>query len=131
MKNKKIISLIILTFLSFILFSYSKGRMKEEWKRDHIVGVKIYEYEKSLPKLFEEWRSLGINTAFVSVSLYSKKEFRELTKMNDISTFIIVPIFYNPEELQKRPDLFAITDGGEKAIEEWVSFVCPKGGLYP
>lgn len=96
MKNKKIISLIILTFLSFILFSYSNGRMKEELKRDHIVGVKIYEYQKLLPKLFEEWRSLGINTAFVSVSLYSKKEFRELAKRNDISTFIIVPIFYNP-----------------------------------
>lgn len=125
MKNKKIISLIILTFLSFILFSYSNGRMKEEWKRDNIVGVKIYEHEKSLPKLFEEWCSLGINTAFVSVSLYSNKEFRELAKRNDISIFIIIPIFYNPEELQKRPDLFAITDKGEKAIEEWVSFVCP------
>ncbi len=130
MKNKKTISWMILTFLFFILFSCSNEEINKEGKKDKIVGVKIYDYEKSFPKLFEEWHSLGINTAFVSVSLYSKKEFRELAKKNEISTFIIVPIFYNPEELQKRPDLFAITSAGEKANEEWVSFVCPSREDY-
>lgn len=129
-KSNKIISWTVLIPLFFILFGCSNEKINEKGERDQIVGVKIYDYEKSFPKLFEEWRSLGINTAFVSVSLYSKKEFRELAKKNDISTFIIVPIFYNPEELQERPDLFAITDAGEKAIEEWVNFVCPSREDY-
>ncbi|MDH4258297.1 MAG: hypothetical protein OEV50_05735, partial [Candidatus Aminicenantes bacterium] len=76
------------------------------------------------------WRSLGINSAFVSVSLYSQKDFKELAGQNGISTFLIVPIFYNPEELQKKPDLYAVTDKGEEAREEWVSFVCPSRGDY-
>jgi len=90
-----------------------------------MVGVKIYDYGGSFPNLFEEWRSLGINTAFVSASLESNQEFRSLAKKNNIPTFIIVPIFYNAEELEKRPDLFAITNEGEKASEDWVKFVCP------
>lgn len=124
-KNKNMISWIALTFLSFMLFSCSKEKLNEQRKNDQIIGVKIYDHETSLPGLFKEWSSLGINTAFVSVSLGSNKVFMELTKKNNISTFIIVPIFYNPEELQKRPNLFSITNTGEIANEEWVSFVCP------
>lgn len=129
-KSKNMISWIALTFLSFMLFSCSKEKVNEQRKIDKIIGVKIYDYEISLPGLFEEWRSLGINAAFVSISLGSNKVFIELAKRNNISTFIIVPIFYNPEELQKKPDLFAITDSGDKAKEEWVCFVCPSREDY-
>ncbi len=129
-KSKKIISWISLTFLFFILFSCSKERVNNERKKEQIIGVKIYARETSFPGLFKEWRSLGINTAFVSISLGSNKEFMELASRSDISTFIIVPVFYNPEVLQKRPNLFAITNTGEKANEEWVSFVCPSREGY-
>lgn len=125
MNSNKIILWIIFSFLFLMLMSCSSERINDKGKEDQIVGVKIYEFEKSFPELFEEWRSLGINTAFVSVALGSQKEFRELANRNDISIFLILPIFYNPDELQKRPDLFAITDSGEKANEDWVSFVCP------
>lgn len=124
-RNKNMISWIALTFLSFLLFSCSKEIMNEQLKKDQIIGVKIYAHETSLPGLLKEWRSLGINTAFVSISLGSNKVFMESARGNNISTFIIVPIFYNPEELQKKPNLFAITNTGEIANEEWVSFVCP------
>ncbi len=125
MKCSKLISLIVTIFLSLILLSCSKDSSKTNLKKDQIIGVKIYEHEGSLPELFDEWRSLGINTAFVSASLDSNNEFRRLAKQYDIVTFIILPIFYNPDALQKRPDLFAITDKGKTASEEWVGFVCP------
>jgi len=125
MNNKKIILWMIFSLFSLILMSCTSERINEKDKKDQIVGVKIYEFEKSFQELFDEWRALGINTAFVSVSLGTQKEFRELANSNDISIFLILPIFYNPEELQKRPDLFAITDSGKKANEDWVSFICP------
>jgi uncharacterized lipoprotein YddW (UPF0748 family) len=90
-----------------------------------LVGVKIYEPNGDFGKLFLEWRRLGINTAFVSPALASNPEFRERALKNGIATFIIVPIFFDAEELEKRPDLYALTAQGEKAIDDWVKFICP------
>ncbi len=125
MKTKGILSLIVITFLCTGLF-FGTGKRDESKKKDElIIGVKIYEFEGTLENLFEEWRSLGINTAFVSKSLLSNQKFRDLAKKNSITTFVILPIFYNPEALKRDPDLYAITDKGEIAKEEWVEFVCP------
>lgn len=125
MKQKKKNRGIAVIFSLFILFGLSQGKADEAAKNNLMVGIKIYDYAGSFPNLFEEWRSLGINTAFVSAALESNLEFRSLAKKNNIPTFIIVSIFYNAEELEKRPDLFAITNKGEKASEDWVKFVCP------
>jgi len=125
MKSRGNISWIVIIFLALILNGCSRNRSEISVKKDQIIGVKIYEHKGSFPELFEEWNSLGINTAFVSASLDSNSEFRKLAKKHNITTFIILPIFYNHEELQKRPNLFAITDEGKKANDEWVSFVCP------
>ena len=131
MRNKnKCIGVIILFVLNLILFGllgYCKKERAVEDKtdEDRIIGVKIYEYEGNLPVLFEEWRSMGINTAFVSESLASRSEFRSLAKEKGIAIFIIFPVFYDPESLEGVPDLYAITDQGEQAKEEWVTFVCP------
>lgn len=92
---------------------------------ERIIGIKIYDYEKGFPELFANWRPLGINAAFVSVSLASQQAFRDLAKKNDIKTFIIVPIFYNPEVLKTNPALYAITGNGLNAHQDWVSFICP------
>ena len=110
---------------SFLILSSFPGRAGESSPSGLMIGIKIYDYTGSFPKLFEEWRSLGINTVFVSPALESKPEFRALAKENGIATFIILPIFFNAEELEKRPDLYAITDKGEKAVDDWVKFVCP------
>jgi hypothetical protein len=90
-----------------------------------MVGAKIYEYSGSFPALFEAWRETGINTAFVSPALISNPEFRGLAKKNGVATFIIFPVFFNAEELARRPDLYAVTDKGARAEEDWVKFVCP------
>jgi uncharacterized lipoprotein YddW (UPF0748 family) len=123
-------SWIAIAFCTFFLFSCSQRKGFVAPEEELIIGAKIYDYAGSIPELLGEWRSLGINTAFVSASLISNQEFRSLAKKNNIATFIIIPTFYNPEELEKRPDLFAITDTGKKASEEWVNFICPSRQDY-
>ncbi len=90
-----------------------------------IVGVKIYETERDLPELFDEWRALGINTVFASEELTSSGGFRALAKKNNTDLFIIFPVFFAPEELAEDPGLWAITAAGERAKEDWVEFACP------
>ena len=90
-----------------------------------IVGVKIYETERELPGLFEEWQALGVDTVFASEELTSSGGFRALARKNDIDLFIIFPVFFAPEELAEAPDLWAVAADGERAKEDWVEFACP------
>jgi hypothetical protein len=90
-----------------------------------IVGVKIYETERELPGLFEEWQALGVNTVFASEELTASGGFRALAKKNNTDLFIIFPVFFAPEELADNPDLWAVTADGERAKEDWVEFACP------
>jgi hypothetical protein len=90
-----------------------------------VIGVKIYDTERELPGLFEEWDALGINTVFASEELTSSGGFRALAKKNGTDLFIIFPVFFAPERLAEDPDLWAITAGGERAKEDWVEFACP------
>lgn len=90
-----------------------------------IVGVKIYETDRPLQPLFEEWRDLGIDTVFASETLASSGGFRALAERNDTDLFIIFPVFFAPQELAEAPDLWAITAAGERAKEDWVEFACP------
>jgi hypothetical protein len=109
-----------------LALSVTFGRQARDPARGGLmVGVKIYEYSGSFPALFEAWRQTGINTVFVSPGLISNPEFRSLAKKNGIATFIIFPVFFNAEELTRRPDLYAVTDKGIRAEEDWVKFVCP------
>ena len=90
-----------------------------------IVGVKIYNPPKYWPQLISQWKVSGINTAFAGIPLFEDEQFRTATKKNNISSFVIVPIFFNPALLKKSPENYAITAKGEKAQDEWVQFVCP------
>jgi hypothetical protein len=101
----------------------STGRVKVG--ENTIVAVKIYKTERELPELFEEWRDLGVNTVFASEELTSSGGFRALVKKNGIDLFIILPVFFAPEELAEDPGLWAITADGERAKEDWVEFACP------
>lgn len=120
---------ILLVFLVALL-ACSKQQPAANLKSEPIIGVKIYNHAGSLPALFEEWQSLGINTAFVSASLDSNSEFRNMADQFKIKTFIILPIFFNPEALQEDPDLYALTADGQKASEDWVNFICPTRAVY-
>ncbi len=101
------------------------GSLSQEESRDLMIGVKIYAHEGTLPRLFTEWGEIGINTVFVSPELASKDSFRERARETGIAVFLILPVFHNPEELKKDPGLYALTDRGKKAKDDWVEFVCP------
>jgi hypothetical protein len=95
-----------------------------------IIGAKIYEHSGPYPLLFEQWNQLGINTGFCSQDLISDSEFMKEAMEHQISTFVIFPVFFNPEALAEEPDLAAINRNGEVAAEEWVEFVCPSREAY-
>ncbi len=100
--------------------------------RNHekIIGVKIYEYDKDFNSLVGKWNDMGINTAFLSIDLAENMSFRQILKDNNIKVFIIFPVFYNPEALQSDSTLYAITDKGRPAKDDWVEFVCPSRTSY-
>jgi hypothetical protein len=108
----------------------SSGRFDLENNQNPMIGVKIYAHEGALPELFGEWRSLGINTVFVSPELAAQGQFRELARQHGISVFLILPIFFNPEELRSDAELYALTDRGDRAKDDWVEFVCPTRSAY-
>jgi hypothetical protein len=95
-----------------------------------MVGAKIYEYKGDFPALVSEWKRVGINTAFLSAELASKPELMALARNNGIATFIILPVFQNPERLTAHPEERAITGRGERAEDDWVKFVCPNREAY-
>jgi hypothetical protein len=90
-----------------------------------IIGIKVYNPGNNYEDLISEWDELGINTVFAGIDLYSNRKFRELCRINELQSFIIFPVFFDPPALEKDASLYAITDKGEKAIQEWVQFVCP------
>ncbi len=97
---------------------------------DKMIGVKIYDHNEDFESLINDWKDMGINTVFASPQLFSDKKFRTITRENEITSFIILPIFYNPEALQENHDLYAITQNGVQAKENWVTFVCPSREEY-
>jgi hypothetical protein len=115
----------LLFFSLLFLFGLAPGAAGAKTPNGPMVGVKIYEYSGSFPKLFEEWRSLGINTAFVGAGLGADPEFKALAKKNGITTFLIFPVFFDAAAIEKDPGLFAVKSDGQRAEDDWVKFVCP------
>ncbi len=114
-------SLCQLILASLFLISCHPHMEKEE----RIIGVKIYAHPGALDDLFKQWEALGINTAFSSLDLLSREDYRAMASEHHVSTYVIFPVFFNPDALAVSPGLYAITSEGEPAKEEWVEFVCP------
>ncbi len=95
-----------------------------------LIGAKIYEHSGSYATLFRQWNDMGINTGFCSQDLIADNEFMEQAREHGISTYLIFPVFFNPEALALSPDLAAIKQDGSAAAEEWVEFVCPSREDY-
>jgi hypothetical protein len=95
-----------------------------------LIGVKIYEPVPDTDALFREWKRLGIDTAFVSTALAESETFIPAARRAGIRTFVITPVFYNPEYLAAHPDAWAVTGRGERAKDDWVEFVCPSDEAY-
>jgi hypothetical protein len=124
------LALITINFLFLIsAFTGCHEKKRSQTDSDLMIGIKVYNIDRGLKALFEEWDALGINIVFASPSVFNG-QFTELARKHDIQTFLILPVFYDPEALYDQPDLYAITDKGEKAIEDWVEFVCPSREHY-
>jgi hypothetical protein len=117
--------------LSFFLrIPSARGQTAPGAKAAPMVGVKIYEYAGNFPDLFEKWRSLGVNTSFVSAALGANPEFKALSKENGVTTFLIFPAFLGGPELDKQPEMYAVKADGARAEDDWVKFACPTREEY-
>ena len=125
-----IISIMWLFMFIVLLITSCNHKPKNFSVEDKMIGVKIYDHNEDFESLINDWKDMGINAVFTSPQLFSDKTFRTITKENNITSFIILPIFFNPDALQKNPDLYAITNKGEQAKDEWVTFVCPSREEY-
>ena len=121
MKRLGIVFLVLQVML--ILFSCNHNPEK-------IIGIKIYEYDKDFNLLADKWKEMGINTAFVSKELAANTLFRQILKQNNIKVYIIFPVFYDPAQLKNDSSLYAVTDKGKIAKDDWVEFVCPSRIIY-
>ncbi|MCX6302049.1 MAG: hypothetical protein NTW82_07670 [Bacteroidia bacterium] len=114
-------------FLIFqiIITCFSCNREPEK-----IIGMKIYDYSGDFNLLTDKWKEMGINTAFISKELAANKDFRQTLKENNIKVYIIFPVFYDPVLLKQDSTLYAITNKGRIAKDDWVEFVCPSHTAY-
>jgi hypothetical protein len=94
------------------------------------VGVKIYEPVPDVGVLLEKWRTLGIDTVFLSTDLAEEGVLIPAARRQGLRTLVITPVFFNPDYLADHPDAWAITGRGEKAKDDWVEFVCPSREDY-
>jgi len=117
-------------FLSFMLLSLFLFKACSHQENPQLIGAKIYEHDAPYDLLFKEWNRMGINTGFCSEKLISDREFMTEAREHEISTFVIFPVFFNPEEIAARPHMAAINRNGKPASEEWVEFVCPSRENY-
>jgi hypothetical protein len=99
-------------------------------RNEPIIGVKIYEYRGDYGALADRWAGTGINTAFVSTALAANDTFRQALQRHDIGVYLIFPVFQNPEILEQDSSLYAVTNRGKKAKDDWVEFVCPSRESY-
>jgi hypothetical protein len=122
---------VTLLYILLIVFVFTdcRGKKNSQEKSGLMIGVKVYNIDRDLKSVFEEWEDLGINTVLASPSVFND-QFSILAKKHDIESFFILPIFYDPDALQTHPDLFAITVNGVKAMDDWVEFVCPSREDY-
>jgi hypothetical protein len=116
--------------IGFLVFQFMLAIVSCGRDSGKIIGIKIYEYNQDFNKLVEKWKDMGINTAFISKELAANTAFRQILKANDIKVYIIFPVFYDPELLQHDSTLYAITDKGRIAKDDWVEFVCPSRIAY-
>jgi len=84
-----------------------------------LIGVKIYEHSAPYDQLFDQWKQMGINTAFSSETLISDKDFMKEAREHQISTFVIFPVFFNPEAIVEDAGLAAINRTGEAGWRSW------------
>ncbi len=132
--KNRIFASLLFALLALVLLSLNAyapaGSLPASSSSPYIIGVKVYQPVDRPEALFNAWKKLGINTAFISQELAGQENFIRLAREAGIKIFIILPVFYNPEKLKASPELSAITGEGRPAKDDWVEFVCPGNRAY-
>jgi hypothetical protein len=110
--------------LLILLIELSLSRCVKN-NENRIIGVKIYDYNGNYEELTRKWDEMGINTVFAGESLAADENFRHALEDRNIVVYVIFPVFQDPEALKLDSGLYAITEKGTKAKNDWVEFVCP------
>ncbi|MGB9906244.1 MAG: hypothetical protein ACPLRR_02520 [Candidatus Saccharicenans sp.] len=126
----KITVLIFPLLLALLLTGCSPAKPGSISLNSDLIGVKIYQYSGDRQALLATWKKLGINTAFIGLELAGQDHFIQEVREAGFKTFLILPVFYNPEKLKNSPKLYAITGEGRPAKDDWVEFVCPGNRSY-
>ena len=124
---KEIIKIVLIFNALFTMFFSACIKPK---KKEVVTGVKIYKLDSGLKNIFDKFDYLGINTIFCSPQIDSLKDFISLAKKRNKRVFLIVTVFYNPEALKKDTSLYAVTNRGRIAKDDWVEFICPENEEY-
>jgi hypothetical protein len=90
-----------------------------------IIGVKIYEHLGPYEPLLARFAANGINTLFAGEELAREPRFRACARAQGMPLFVIAPVFYAPDELEKDASVAAVTSAGTPARDDWVAFICP------
>jgi hypothetical protein len=76
--------LIVLNLLFLVsAFTSCQEKSHHQDKSDLMIGIKVYNIDRELNALFEEWDDLGINAVFASPSVFND-QFTALAKKHDI-----------------------------------------------
>ncbi len=124
---KALNSILIISIIAIVIASCNSNLNNAN---KQIIGVKAYEVPTDINATLNEWKELNFNTVFISKEIALNTEFVTKAKQNNIKLFLIAPIFYNPDALQKHPEWYAIKSNGKKAQADWVEFVCPSQTEY-
>ncbi len=95
-----------------------------------MIGIKLYNVPNDMEYFIVSLKKLNIDTLFISSNVASDLDFIFTLKQMDYSIFYIFQTFYNPDYLLKHPEAYALTERGDRAIDEWVEFVCPNSDEY-
>jgi len=126
-------SFFITSLASFAQPPYPNESMEipsDNIENNTVFAVKIYQHQGDLKPLFRRWYDMGINTVFVAPALDERQGFKELAKQFSIKRFLIVPTYFQPEILEKKPKWYSLTNKGQPSSQEWVKFVSPANQTF-
>lgn len=90
-----------------------------------IHGLKIYTPQKEYAPLLSMIENLSITHLFISKELAEDSYFINQLPQH-IEVALIFPLLYDSDNiLVQQPNAYALTESGNCAKEEWVSFICP------
>jgi hypothetical protein len=75
-------------------------------------------------------REWGLDTAILHPGFLRDDRMASALDEEGIALWLNLPVFFNQEYLERRPEECSITSRGRRAVREWLHFVCPSRETY-